>query len=66
MNEQWCIEIETKITYQEKTLEALQEVVYEHEKTIETLKKDLKNFVSKLDGEAEQDAAPANEKPPHY
>lgn len=65
--EQRLIELETKIAYQDKTIEDLSDVVYKQdkqiillEKNIELLKLQIQSFQS---GENE---IRGHEKPPHY
>ncbi len=69
MSEERLVEIETKIAFQEKTIEDLNDVIYEQQQEIERLGsicnvlvkrvKELSEFTQGVD-------APANEKPPHY
>ncbi len=65
MNEERLIDIETKLTYQEKLIKDLNDVVYEQQKKIERLSAICKNLI-KLANEHTGISAPANEKPPHY
>ena len=69
MSEERLVEIETKIAFQEQTIEDLNGVLYEQQQEIERLGsicdalvkrvKELSEFTPGID-------APANEKPPHY
>ena len=69
MSEERLVEIETKIAFQEQTIEDLNDVIYEQQQEIERLAsvcdilvkqvKELSEFIPEND-------APANEKPPHY
>jgi SlyX protein len=69
MSEERLVEIETKIAFQEQTIEDLNDVLYKQQQEIERLGsicdalvkrvKELSEFPSGID-------APANEKPPHY
>jgi SlyX protein len=69
MSEERLVEIETKIAFQEQTIEDLNDVLYEQQQEIERLGsicdalvkriKELSEFTPGID-------APANEKPPHY
>jgi len=69
MCEERLVKIETKIAYHEQTIKDLNEVVYEQQQEIERLGsicdilvKRIKEFAELTPG----NAAPANEKPPHY
>ena len=69
MSEDRLVEIETKIAFQEQTIEALNDVLYEQQQEIERLGsicdalvkrvKELSEFTPGID-------ARVNEKPPHY
>ena len=69
MSEDRLVEIETKLAFQEQTIEDLNDVLYEQQQEIERLGaicdalvkrvKELSEFTPGID-------APANEKPPHY
>jgi SlyX protein len=69
MSEKRLVEIETKIAFQEQTIEDLNDVLYKQQQEIERLGsicdalvkrvKELSEFTPGKD-------APANEKPPHY
>ncbi len=69
MSEERLVEIETKIAFQEQTIEDLNDVIYEQQQEIDRLGaicdalvrqfKELSELTSGID-------APANEKPPHY
>ena len=69
MNEKRLVDIETKIAFQEKTIEDLNEVLYEQQQEIDRLKsicdtlvkrvKELSEFSPKIN-------VATNEKPPHY
>ncbi len=69
MNEERLIKIEMKIEFQEQTIKALNDVIYEQQKELERLSsicdvlakqgREFSEFNSRID-------APANEKPPHY
>ena len=69
MSEERLVEIETKISFQEKTLKDLNDVLYEQQQEIErlgTICEALVNRVKELTQFAPGLDAPANEKPPHY
>ncbi len=69
MSAERLVEIETKIAFQEQTIEDLNDVLYKQQQEIERLGsicdalvkrvKELSAFTPGID-------APANEKPPHY
>ena len=69
MSEERLVEIETKIAFQEKTIQDLNDVLCEQQQEIERLGsicdalvkrvKELSEFTPGTD-------APANERPPHY
>ncbi len=62
-------DIETKIAFQEKTINDLNDVVYEQQKEIEKLGAIVESLLQKDKESAKlslQINAPANEKPPHY
>ncbi len=69
MSEERLVEIETKIAFQEQTIEDLNDVLYKQQQEIErlgsicdTLVKRVKELSESIPGID----APANEKPPHY
>lgn len=68
MEEQRVIEIETKVLFQENTIEQLNQVVCRQQDQIEQLEKKIerltKNFKNIL--EISEDVHPGHEKPPHY
>ena len=68
MNESRLIEIETKVLYQEDTLEQLHKVVYAQQETITKLQAALQLLTKNFHNSAgiSQEIGPANEKPPHY
>lgn len=68
MSEQRLIDLETKISHQEIDIEALQDTVYEHQKTIDQLVDKLNKLSGRFDAETNSglEIGPANEKPPHY
>lgn len=69
VNEDRIIEIETKVLYQEDTIEQLNQVVVEQDKQIRKLKEALelltRNFKSVLEMTQEH-IKPGHERPPHY
>lgn len=60
------IELEIKISHQEVALEELQKIVWEQETRIDRLEKTIQRLNDRLNGEAQREIGPANEKPPHY
>lgn len=67
MTEERMIELETKIAFQELAIEDLQKLVYEQHKAITTLETKLERLTNELLGQgATGEAAPGNDKPPHY
>lgn len=68
MTEERIINLETKLTHQEDTLEQLSQVLYEQQKTIDKLELLLTKLTQKLVeviGEGDSEIR-GNEKPPHY
>ncbi len=68
MNEERLIEIESKISYQEDTLQELNKVIYQQQKQIDRLEAicaSLINHVRDI-SDAMAENSVANEKPPHY
>ena len=69
MSEERLVEIETKIAFQEKTIQDLSDVIYEQQQEIERLGStcdDLMKRVKELSEFTPGIDAPANERPPHY
>lgn len=63
------IEIETKLAFQEQTIEQLNEVIIQQQKLIETLQRQIKTLNHKVEQESHhwgKEYSPADEKPPHY
>lgn len=61
------IELETKISHQEMSIDELKQVVFEQHSTIERLEKSLKRLTDRLEGiDGGPVVGPGNEKPPHY
>ncbi|MBN4059032.1 SlyX family protein [Endomicrobium sp. AH-315-J14] len=58
-------ELEIKLTHQEDLLETLNQVVIEQAKQIESLKRSIEHLEHQGSGDDNQ-AGPADEKPPHY
>ncbi len=69
MNEERFIEIETKLSYQEKTIKDLNDVICEQQEEIDNLNAICKKLANLIKEHAQMVSgidAPANEKPPHY
>lgn len=63
------IEIETKMAFQEETIEQLNDVIINQQKTLDTLKQQVIQLNTKIKEESQQwqsDNNPADETPPHY
>ena len=68
MSEQRLIDLETKFSHQDLNIEALQQTVYEHQKTIDKLVAKLEKLAIQLEAGKNDwlDIGPADERPPHY
>jgi len=69
MSEKRMVEIETKIAFQEQTIEDLNHVLYEQQQEIERLSSICEILMKRVKGLSEFTPginAPVNEKPPHY
>lgn len=69
--EERVVELETRLSFQEDTLQSLNQVITEQDKTIMQLQELVRHLAEKLSDmeySLEQGAgkAPANERPPHY
>lgn len=62
--EKRLIDLETKISFQDQTIEDLHDVIYKHQQQINQLQKAIENFQNQIKS-GENDILP-NEKPPHY
>lgn len=63
------IEIETKLAFQEQTIDELNEVIIKQQKAIDKLTLQLQQLNSKIEEESQHwgnEAAMQDEKPPHY
>ena len=68
MNEDRLVEIETKIAFQENTIQDLNDTVYNQQKQIDVINKTLELLVDQID-ESSLISPRGNlkdEKPPHY
>lgn len=69
MSENRLVEIETKLAFQEDTLQALNTVVCQQQRQIEHLEATVKLLIERyrqLSAEAGGDDKPVHEIPPHY
>ncbi len=68
MNEQRLIDIETKLAYQEDTVQQLNDVVFAQQKKIDQLELLCQHLLDRLKDLSEQqsDNVTFIEKPPHY
>ncbi len=62
--EKRLIDLETKISYQDQTIEDLHEVIYKQQQQILQLEKAIDNFQKQMKS-GDNEIRP-NEKPPHY
>ncbi len=63
------IEIETKLAFQEETIEQLNGVIIQQQKTLDKLQRQLVQLNSKIEQESQHwqtQNNPADETPPHY
>lgn len=61
------IELESKIAFQEMAVEKLQQTVFDLQSMVEKLEKTQNILKERLDSLANgENAAPINQKPPHY
>lgn len=68
MNDQRLIEIETKVLFQEDTIEQLNQVVCRQQEQLQQMQTVLQTLTKNLKAllEANQDIRLGHEKPPHY
>jgi len=68
MIEARLVNIETKITFQEDLIEALNKAVYQQQKKLDRLEAVCESLVRHIESlaEARNEEMPANERPPHY
>jgi SlyX protein len=62
--EKRLIDLETKISYQDKTIEDLHEMIYKQQQQIAQMEKAIDNFQRQMKS-GDSEIRP-NEKPPHY
>lgn len=63
--EQRLIDLETKIAYQDKTIEDLSDVIYKQQQQIHNLEKSLELLKNQINSIGENEIR-GHEKPPHY
>ena len=66
MDENRIYEVEKRFAYLEKFVEELNEVIINHERTIEALKAEIIELKNKDEQSPLLENRPHNEKPPHY
>jgi len=68
MSDDRLMDIETKLAFQEHTIEELNGVVIEQQKEIDQLKKAVEYLLDKMEllVDTNVERAPADDKPPHY
>ena len=68
MAEQRITELETKVAYQEHTIQELNDVIYEQQQQIDKIEIMCRHLMDRIQSLSESGAGdqPANEKPPHY
>ena len=68
MSEERIVELESKLAYQEQTLEELNEVVTDQQARLMQLEELCRSLVERVRslGEASSDGDPEAERPPHY
>jgi SlyX protein len=64
--DQNLVELENRISYLERYIDELNEVVIEQGKTIDRIKWELKTMRDKSESSPVDPSRPADEKPPHY
>lgn len=63
--EKRLIDLETKISFQDKVIEDLHEVIYQQQQQLSQIEKSLESFKNQVKSGGENEIRP-NEKPPHY
>ena len=68
MSDDRLMDIETKLAFQEHTVEELNKVVIEQQKEIDRLKNAVEYLLDKMEllVDTNMERAPADDKPPHY
>jgi len=67
-SEEQLIDIETKIAFQEDTLQELNQLIYQHQRQLDQLEAGFKSLANRIKelSETIPVADPTDEKPPHY
>lgn len=60
------IELETKLSFQEQTIEELNQVIIEQQKLFDRLQLQIKQLNTKIDETSKHDSQETHEIPPHY
>lgn len=68
MSDDRLMDIETKLAFQENTIEELNSVVIEQQTEIDRLRNAVEYLLDKVQqiSDTRMERAPSNEKPPHY
>lgn len=67
MSDEKIIDIETRIAYQDDTIQQLSDVMYRQQQQIEKLEKTVQLLVGKIQGLSENNPEKTiDERPPHY
>lgn len=68
MSDDRLMDIETKLAFQENTIDELNSVVIEQQTEIDRLKNAVEYLLDKVQqiADTRMERAPSNEKPPHY
>ncbi|WP_300669561.1 SlyX family protein [Desulfoluna sp.] len=68
MSDDRLMDIETKLAFQEHTVDDLNEVIIEQQKEIDGLRKAVDYLLDKMEQlvDTHMERAPADDKPPHY
>lgn len=64
-NDERIVELETRLAYQDRTIETLHEVVLDLRKDLEALRREMGRFEERLAGGGPE-VGPANDLPPHW
>jgi SlyX protein len=66
--EERIIELETKVAYQEDTIQQLNDIIAQQQKKLGLMENSLRGLMAKFDDASEgvSNINPLNEKPPHY
>jgi len=68
MTDKRITELETKVAYQEHTIQELNDVIYKQQQQIDKVEIMCQHLMGRIQALSESTGAeqPANEKPPHY